>query len=178
VSTVSPRASARGLGGWAAQLGRRFAPPAHPGPSLTLGVTLALLVAALAVAAFLRLDRLGAPSYWLDEILGDTLTTHALQKAPWWQWISGLETEHGPLYYATQAATRLFGRGEAAGRSAAALFGLITIPLVCFAARSPIAGIAAAILLAASPVHVYYSREARPYSLLMLLTAVARNDSP
>jgi hypothetical protein len=32
--------------------------------------------------------------------------------------------------------------------------------------------VAAAIVLAASPLHVYYSREARPYALLMLLTAV------
>src|SRR5207237_3710554 len=34
------------------------------------------------------------------------------------------------------------------------------------------AGIAAAIVLAASPLHAYYSREARPYSLLMLLAAL------
>jgi mannosyltransferase len=153
---------------------------------------LSLLIIVLALAAFLRFDRLGAPSYWLDEILGDMLTTHVLQ-APPWQWITGLEHEHGPLYYATQAATRLAGRDEAAGRLAAALFGLATIPLV-FAiasggqaprlsgpagqagqAGAPVlhsAGIAAAILLAVSPMHVYYSREARPYALLMLLTAV------
>ncbi len=135
----------------------------------------ALLVAAVAVAAFLRFDALGGPSYWLDEILGDMLTTRYAAGAPWWHWLTGLEREHGPLYYATQLAARAFGHDEWAGRLPAALFGTATIPIVFAAARAVggwAAGIAAAIVLAVSPLHVYYSREARPYALLMLLTAV------
>ncbi|MEO8034332.1 MAG: glycosyltransferase family 39 protein [Acidobacteriota bacterium] len=137
------------------------------------GVTLFAVV--LALAAFVRLDRLGAPSYWLDEILGDGLTTSAAS-APWWRWLTGLEHEHGPLYYGTQLLTRLAGSDEGTGRLAAALFGIVTLPLVYRAAhkagaRFPAAGIAAAAVLATSPLHVYYSREARPYSLLMFLTA-------
>jgi len=128
----------------------------------------ALLAAALVLAAFLRFDRLGAPSYWLDEILSDRLTTSAAS-APWWRWITGLADQNGPLYYATQLATRLGGHGEAAGRAAEALFGVATV-LVMFAATRGNA--AAALLLAVSPLHVYYSREARPYALLMLWTAL------
>jgi len=138
-------------------------------------VAYALLAAALIVAAYLRFKDLGVPSYWLDEILGDMLTTHHASTAPWWRWLTGLEHEHGPLYYLGQLAARAFGRGEFAGRLPAALFGLAAIPLVFFAARELggwAAGVAAAIVLAASPLHVYYSREARPYALLMLLTAV------
>jgi len=138
-------------------------------------IAIALLLAAIAVAAFLRFDQLGAPSYWLDELLGDQLTTHHAATAPWWRWITGLEHEHGPLFYAAQLAARVTGHDEFAGRLPAALFGLAAIPLVFFAARELggwAAGIAAAIVLAASPLHVYYSREARPYALLMLLTAV------
>ena len=134
----------------------------------------ALLLAVIAVAAFLRFDKLGAPSYWLDEILGDMLTTHHAH-GPWWHWITGLEREHGPLYYAAQLAARAFGRDEFAGRLPAALFGLAAVPLVFLAARALggwAAGLAAAVVLAVSPLHVYYSREARPYALLMLLTAV------
>jgi len=137
-------------------------------------IAIALLLAALAVAAFLRFHQLGVPSYWLDEILGDQLTTH-FAAAPWWHWLTGLEHEHGPLYYATELAARLAGHNEFAGRLPAALFGLAAIPLVFFAARELggwAAGIAAAIVLAVSPLHVYYSREARPYALLMLLAAV------
>src|SRR5207249_1779294 len=164
---LSPRASARGLDG------RVGAPPAPPDPSLTLGVT--VLLAAIAVAAFLRFDQLGAPSYWLDEILGDQLATHHAATAPWWRWITGLEHEHGPLYYATQLAARVAGHDEWSGRLPAALFGLAAIPLVFFAGRELggwAAGIAAAIVLAVSPLYVYYSREARPYALLMLLAAL------
>src|SRR5207248_2312948 len=129
----------------------------------------------MAVAAYLRFKDLGVPSYWLDEILGDMLTTHHASTAPWWHWLTGLEHEHGPLYYATQLAARVAGHDEWSGRLPAALFGLAAIPLVFLAARALggwAAGVAAAIVLAVSPLHVYYSREARPYALLMLLTAV------
>ncbi|MBV8516822.1 MAG: glycosyltransferase family 39 protein [Acidobacteria bacterium] len=131
-----------------------------------------LLAAALLLGAFLRLDHLGEPSYWLDEILHHDLTTAALQQ-PWWRWLTGFSPEHGPLYYATQLAARLVARDETAGRLAPALFGIAAIALVWLAARSfdELAAATAALLLAASPLHVYYSREARAYALLMFATA-------
>jgi hypothetical protein len=135
--------------------------------------SLVLLAAAIAVGAWLRFDGLGQPSYWLDEILHQDLTTTAAAK-PWWQWLGRLQAEHGGLYYLTQLATRLFGTSEFAGRSAAALFGLAAIPLAWFGVRQtqwPLAPAVAAILLATSPLHVYYSREARGYALLAFLTA-------
>jgi hypothetical protein len=125
------------------------------------------LAAIVVVAAYLRFEALGEPSYWLDEILHQHLTTRAAAQ-PWWRWATALHDEHGSLYYLTQLATRLFGTSEAAGRSAAAFFGVATIPLMWFASRSTRA---AAVLLAVSPLHVYYSREARGYALLMFLTA-------
>ena len=131
----------------------------------------AILGGALIVGAFLRFDGLGEPSFWMDEILHQIITTRAAAEEPWWHWITGFEPENGPLYYATQLATRIGGTGETAARSAAALFGLISIALVFIAARRDRDACVAAILLAASPLHVYYSREARPYALLMLLTA-------
>jgi hypothetical protein len=134
----------------------------------------AVLAAAVAVGAFLRFDRLGQPSYWLDEILGQLLTTSAAAQ-PWWRWLFGLDTEHGPLYYATQLATRVVGGDEWAGRLAAALFGCATIVLLWRAAReattSTIAAASAALLVACAPLLVYASREARPYALLLMLTA-------
>jgi mannosyltransferase len=146
----------------------------------SLNKRLVLLALVVSVGAVLRFEGLGEPSYWLDEVLGHRLTSQAMAQ-PWWQWVMGSEPEHGPLYYATQAATRLAGSDEFAGRLAAALFGLATIPLVWVAAvtvergrdelRGTSCAIAAAALLAISPFHVYYSREARPYALVMLLTA-------
>ena len=117
-----------------------------------------LLAGILAVAAFLRFEALNEPSYWLDEVLGDRLTKEAFAQ-PWYRWLIGFEAEHGPLYYATNAL---------GGRVPAALFGLAAIPLVWLASRKQLA---AAALLALSPLHIYYSREARPYALIMLLTA-------
>jgi mannosyltransferase len=122
------------------------------------------LLAVLAVAAYLRFDGLHTPSYWLDEILYDQLTTE-LSQGPWWQWLTTSHAEHAGLYYFTQLIVP--------GRVAAAIFGLATVVLVFLIARiiEPRAAIPAAIVLAVSPLHVYYSREARSYALLMLLTA-------
>src|SRR5438874_5036552 len=135
-----------------------------------------LLAGALGVGAFLRFEGLGEPSYWLDEVLHQKLTTDAAAQ-PLWRWVVGFSPEHGSLYYATQLAARAFGTSETAGRFPAAVFGLLTIPLVWAALRSAREVVAraappvAAILLASSPLHVYYSREARAYSLLMFLAA-------
>jgi mannosyltransferase len=126
----------------------------------------AIALLAIGVGAFLRFDGLGVPSYWLDEILGQTLTTKAAAQ-PWWRWLIGFAEEHGPLYYASQLVGRVFGTSEFAGRLLPALFGVATIVLVWLATRS----VAAPILMAVSPLAVYYSREARPYALLMMLTA-------
>jgi hypothetical protein len=135
-----------------------------------------LFAAALAVAAFLRFDRLGVPCYWLDEILGDQLTARAAS-APIWQWITGLEREHGPLYYATQLAARIAGRNEWTGRLVPALCGLAAVAIAGLIARKAgerAGGVfAVAMMTAVSPLHVYFSREARPYGLLLLLASLA-----
>jgi hypothetical protein len=131
-----------------------------------------LLVVAISVGGFLRIADLGEPCYWLDEILGEILTTQAAAQ-PSSHWLTGLDREHGPAYYALQLASRTAGSGEAAGRAPAAILGMLTIPLVWLAARAAgnRAALVSSFLFAVSPLHVYYSREARPYALLMFLTA-------
>jgi hypothetical protein len=60
-------------------------------------------------------------------------------------------------------------------RLAAAIAGTLSIPLIAVAgamAGGTGAGVAAAWLLAASPLHVFYSREGRPYALLTLITTL------
>jgi hypothetical protein len=132
--------------------------------SLRRVATFVLIAAAIVIGTGLRFDGLGAPSYWLDEILGQQLTIEA-RAQPWWHWLTGLEAEHGPLYYATQ----LTG-GEFTGRLMAVLFGVAAVALLGLVrdSHAPIA----ALLLAVAPLHVYYSREARPYALLILLTTL------
>lgn len=133
-------------------------------PAVQAALLAATLAATLAVAAFLRFDGLGVPSFWMDEILHQGLTARAAAQ-PWWKWLTGFEPENGPLYYLVQLVA---GDSEFAARLPAALFGLAAVLLV---ARREHGGAVAAVLLAVSPLHVYYSREARPYALLMLLTA-------
>ena len=60
-------------------------------------------------------------------------------------------------------------------RIVAAAIGTACIPLAAVAGRrlwTPMAGVAAAILVATSPMHVYYSREGRAYALLMLASTL------
>src|SRR5207248_2336285 len=67
---------------------------------------------------------------------------------------------------------RLFGGGEAAVRGLSVLFGIAAIAALWGAARrqlGPAYGWLAAALLAVSPLHVYFSREARNYALASLL---------
>lgn len=132
------------------------------------------LAIAVAVAAFLRFDGLGVPSYWLDEVLG-RLVVERVPTLPWWRWLTGVHPQHGPLYYALQWLASAVRDDEWGGRLFAASFGVIAVPLLWVCARATRAGwpLLAAALLAVSPLHVYYSREARPYALLVLLVLVA-----
>ena len=132
------------------------------------------LAIATGLAAFLRFDGLGVPSYWLDEILGQLVAQRA-PSLPWWQWITGVHPQHGPLYYALQWVALAVRDDEWGGRFFAALFGLSSVPLLWMSSRAlrsewPFLGAA---LQAISPLHVYYSREARPYALLVLLVTIA-----
>jgi 4-amino-4-deoxy-L-arabinose transferase-like glycosyltransferase len=87
-----------------------------------------------------------------------------------------------PLYYVTvNAALRA---GDAVGladqdallRLPSVLFGVLSIPFL-FLVLQPLLGRSvasqAAIMMAISPFHVWYSQEARPYALLILLSLVA-----
>ena len=136
---------------------------------------IAVLVAIVIVGAILRFDGLGLPSLWLDEILGYDLATNALSR-PLWSWIVGFDAEHGSLYYATQLIGRVASSPEVGARLLPAVFGTLTVILVWWAAHAggtwAAAGLSAAGLMAISPLHVYYSREGRPYALAMLCAAL------
>jgi len=138
----------------------------------------ALMAAALTVviggAIYLRVARLGKPALWLDEILNYDFIA---ERRPIYAWLIGFERENGPLYYLTQLIGRsLVSDVELQMRIIPAVFGILCIPLMGLlawrATSQRIAVIIASLLLAASPLHVYYSREGRPYSLIMLLTIV------
>jgi mannosyltransferase len=136
--------------------------------------TLLALAAVVAAGGALRFATLPARSFWGDEAItwrdvagsfGDMLDRLVnFEAAP-------------PLYFALAWVwAQAFGTDEAALRSLPALLGTGTIPVAYAAATrlgSPRAGLAAAALTAVSPMLVWFSQDARPYSLLVLAGALS-----
>jgi mannosyltransferase len=125
------------------------------------------------VACALRLFRLGHQSLWIDEAL---------------TWLSAgigqpygltdvLENVHGPLYGLGLHVWGSFaGDSEWALRLPSALFGIAQVPAIAWLATRWLGretAAPAAWLAAGSPFLVWYSQEARNYSMLMLSTTLA-----
>ena len=90
---------------------------------------------------------------------------------------------HPPLYYLLlKVWMKIFGSTEVAARSMSVFFGIVTIWLIYKIAQRLITShkslIAnyfpafSALLLATSPLHIYYSQEARMYSAATLFTSI------
>jgi len=122
----------------------------------------------------LRFSELGSQSYWFDESVTAGLLDSSLSDV-----FSSLSESEStpPLYYVMAWVwTQVFGAGEAGLRSLSALAGVGVIPLVWACGRellSSRAGLAAAALVAINPMLIWYSQEARAYSLLTLLVAAS-----
>jgi len=162
-------ATALGSGGLA-QLGQA-AREAVRARSRTFWIVLALTL----LAAALRLSTLGLQSYHHDEIV----TASRLLRAGLWHAIHqvGAGESAPPLYYVLAWLwTQVAGTGEVGLRSLSALAGIAVIP-VAFGIGAEISGrrtgVAAAALVAVNPMLVWYSQEARSYSLLVLLCSVS-----
>ena len=130
-------------------------------------------VAALTLlAAVLRFTRIGHQGLWFDEA-NTALLVH-LSPGKMLGLIPQRESTP-PLYYCLAWIwARVFGYGETGLRSLSALAGILIVP-VAYAAGAKLisrrAGVIAAALTACNPMLVWYSQEARSYSLLALLSA-------
>ena len=126
------------------------------------------VVALTVLGATVRFATLDAQSFWLDE-----LATASLLDRGFGQMLDGIrETEATPYLYYVLAWpwARVFGLGEVGLRSLSAVFGTLAVP-VSYAAGAALCsrrvGVVAAALVAVSPFLVWYSQEARSYSLLV-----------
>ncbi len=134
---------------------------------LPAGLQAALsLTGLMLLAALLRAWEIGRDGLWADEAQTarwSSLSARAL--------LDALQAEHqAPLYHAIVAVlARLRDPSEAWLRMPSAVLGVVTVGLV-FALAHRLVGRrgawVAALLLATSPIHVHYSREARGYALL------------
>lgn len=128
-----------------------------------------------ALGAVLRLATLGVQAYHHDEIVTASRVLrvgfgHAMDAV-------GFSESAPPLYYALAWCwTQLTGTSEWGLRSLSALAGVATIPVVYLIGRElrgRSAGLLAAALVAVNPMLLWYSQEARAYSLLVLFCGLS-----
>jgi mannosyltransferase len=121
------------------------------------------------LALILRLFRLGHQSLWMDEVLSATNADH-----PWRSLLfdPAVDRNFPPLYnLVVHGVQQWLGRGDTLLRLPSAVAGVLSVPLFFLAVRRWVGdrlALTGALLLAISPLHVWYSQEARPYALLLL----------
>ncbi len=132
-----------------------------------------LVWGAIILGAVLRLYNSTGMGLWIDE--GYTIM-FARMKWPDVLGFNGAYDSHPPLYF---ASAKLFERifpELTAGRMVSVVCGILTLPVLYLLARR-VAGawvaLVATFLLAISPLHIWYSQEARMYVPSMLFVAVS-----
>jgi hypothetical protein len=145
--------------------------PAEVAAGFTRRHLLALLGITL-LAAFLRLYRLGEWSFWVDE-------AHTFRDAT--SPIETFQQSHVMRYPLSFLLLRglldvLPSTGEGWLRLPFAFFGIASVPALAFVARGMVGRIAAliaALLLAISPWHIYWSQNCRSYAMVSFLSVLA-----
>jgi mannosyltransferase len=133
-----------------------------------------LLAGIILVGALLRFTTLGVQSFWFDEATTWKIVSHGLGHV-----LSQVPRTEStpPLYYVLLWLwSRVFGLSEAGLRSFSALCGTVTIAVAWAIGRQLVssrAGVIAALLTATNPFLLWYSQEARAYSLLLLMSALS-----
>ena len=147
--------------------------PAHRSAPPAVTLALAAVVVLTLVAADLRLTGLEQPGLWLDEILG-VFRGQASPFTTSWTW--GPDPQHGPLHHSILWLMDMIHPTDGGYRFPFALLGALTVPLVFLVARdlagAP-AGVIAAALFSVAPLHVYLSRECRPYGFMVFLQVLS-----
>ena len=128
---------------------------------------ISLLVGITLVAALLRFYKLGDWSFWGDEIFSVGFKEDGFNYSFLRRSLAG-----GMI----RLATTTLGTSEWSARLFPALIGIISVPILYFPIKrlfgAPVAILASA-LLAISPWHLYWSQNARFYSLLLLFYSLA-----
>jgi hypothetical protein len=128
----------------------------------------------LGLALLLRLQGLGGPSLWMDE-----LGSLALGSLPWGALlgpVAQLEPNPPGYHLLVKLLTSLTDTGDSVLRLPSALAGAAAVlPLALFTRRAfgTKAAAIAALLLSLSAVQIHYSQQARSYALLFLAAATA-----
>lgn len=132
------------------------------------------LIGIVVLGGALRFGTLDVQSYWDDE--GHTVLLLRRGFGDMLSQIPHVESAPYAYYLAAWTWSQAFGLGEVGLRSFSALAGTLAIPLTYLATRelaSARAGLMAAGVVAVNPLLIWYSQEARAYSLLVLFSAAS-----
>jgi uncharacterized membrane protein len=128
------------------------------------------LVLIIILGAFLRIFNLGMESIWLDEaasIFESTLSVSEISS----------HSNQPPLYFILlKWWINLWGTSEIAIRSLSAIFGIFAIFITYLVGKELFnqkVGLVASLIAAISQFYIYFSQEARAYSLLLLLSLLS-----
>ncbi len=133
------------------------------------------LAALTALGVAVRFASLGLQSYHHDEVI----TAMRVIPGSFEDMLHSVKASESnpPLYYVLSWGwAKAFGTGEIGLRSLTALFGAATVPVGYLIGRqlaSRRAGLVLAALIAVNPMLIWYSQEARSYSLLVFFGAVS-----
>ncbi len=151
-------------------------PPEQAPRRWRTAVPILQLLFILLVAAGLRLWGIGSTSLYYDEVISMRVARAPGPVAllPLLEQLDGTRAPLHPLVL--QLWLRIFGSSDLAGRSLSAVCGILTVVVVYRLARASFNDRTArwaAWLSAVCPPLVYYSREARMYAWLVLLTSLS-----
>ena len=135
-------------------------------PPLKRLVLLGAALVIVALAAVLRLEGLGRDGLWFDETVSLGYARQPLSYPGHWN--NGMALFHTVLH----GWIRIAGESEAALRFPSAVFGIAAVALLIALVRRVngwTAALAAGLIFALAWRHVYYSQEARGYSLFIML---------
>jgi mannosyltransferase len=130
-----------------------------------------LLLGIVLFGLALRVHDLEKESLWRDEVYSVNM---ALEK---FSEIIKTKDTNPPLYYLVLTRwMKVFGHSEGAVRFPSVIFGVVSIVLIYRHGKelfSESAGIVSAAILSVSTFHIYYSQEARAYSLMVCLALLS-----
>lgn len=132
-----------------------------------------VLIIITALGAILRFYHLGYNSLWLDEAATYSFAQKSLIDI--WGFTFGGEF-NPPLFYWVEHCMLFLGKNEVILRLVPAVVGVLTIPLFYLIGEEFMdrnMGLIAAAILSLSPVHIYYSQEARAYTSVLFLISLA-----
>lgn len=127
----------------------------------------------VALGFVLRAHQLGASSLWHDEAF-----TWFFTRLPWMEMLDNVRLDgvNPPVYYlGTKIFVDVFGDGESVLRLLSLIAGVGSVYfswLLGKEAGGKVGGLASAAFMAFHPMAIHYSRDARPYGLVLMLAVL------